>query len=109
MPLARLHSPFDHPEWLFELDGFRALANLSPQRCALISGDGGRGCLSARLIHPENQSRRTDGTCPIESNVSIFHLDDLTAERALPALCLSNGIKPRTHFVQDGFVRHELM
>src|SRR5687767_8057907 len=28
MPLARLHAPFDHPDWLYELkyDGFRALA-----------------------------------------------------------------------------------
>lgn len=28
MPLARLHAPFDHPDWLFEpkYDGFPALA-----------------------------------------------------------------------------------
>jgi hypothetical protein len=28
MPLARLHAPFDHPDWIFELkyDGWRALA-----------------------------------------------------------------------------------
>ena len=28
MPLARLHAPFGHPEWIFEskLDGFRAVA-----------------------------------------------------------------------------------
>ena len=30
MPLASLHAPFDHPDWIFEakLDGFRALAYL---------------------------------------------------------------------------------
>jgi ATP-dependent DNA ligase len=28
MPLARLHAPFDHPDWIFELkyDGWRAMA-----------------------------------------------------------------------------------
>jgi hypothetical protein len=42
MPLARLHAPFDHPDWLFELnyDGFRALAYLSHGRCELISRKG---------------------------------------------------------------------
>jgi len=42
MPLARLHAPFDHPNWLFELkyDGFRALAYVTPQRCELISRKG---------------------------------------------------------------------
>ena len=42
MPLARLHAPFDHPDWLFELkyDGFRALAYVTPERCELISRKG---------------------------------------------------------------------
>lgn len=42
MPLARLHAPFDHPDWLYELkyDGFRALAYVTPQRCELISLKG---------------------------------------------------------------------
>ena len=42
MPLARLHAPFDHPEWLFELkyDGFRALAYVTPKGCELISRKG---------------------------------------------------------------------
>lgn len=43
MPLARLHAPFDHPDWLFELkyDGFRALAYLTRRgRCELISRKG---------------------------------------------------------------------
>jgi ATP-dependent DNA ligase len=34
MPLARLHAPFDHADWIDELkyDGFRALAYLSALR-----------------------------------------------------------------------------
>ena len=42
MPLARLHAPFDHPDWLFELkyDGFRALAYVTPKGCELISRKG---------------------------------------------------------------------
>jgi bifunctional non-homologous end joining protein LigD len=42
MPLARLHAPFDHDDWLFELkyDGFRALAYLTGDRCELISRKG---------------------------------------------------------------------
>ena len=26
MPLARFDAPFDHPDWIFELDGYRAIA-----------------------------------------------------------------------------------
>jgi bifunctional non-homologous end joining protein LigD len=39
MPLARLHQPFDHPDWLFELkyDGFRALAHLDGGTVRLVS------------------------------------------------------------------------
>src|SRR5437868_13262976 len=39
MPLARLHQPFDHPDWLFELkyDGFRALAHLEAGVVRLVS------------------------------------------------------------------------
>jgi bifunctional non-homologous end joining protein LigD len=39
MPLARLHQPFDHPDWLFELkyDGFRALAHLEAGGVRLVS------------------------------------------------------------------------
>jgi bifunctional non-homologous end joining protein LigD len=39
MPLARLHQPFDHPDWLFELkyDGFRALAHLDGGIVRLVS------------------------------------------------------------------------
>jgi bifunctional non-homologous end joining protein LigD len=39
MPLARLHQPFDHPDWIFELkyDGFRALAHLDGGIVRLIS------------------------------------------------------------------------
>jgi hypothetical protein len=25
MPLARFDAPFDHPDWIFELDGYRAI------------------------------------------------------------------------------------
>jgi bifunctional non-homologous end joining protein LigD len=39
MPLARLHQPFDHPDWLFELkyDGFRALAHVADGIVRLVS------------------------------------------------------------------------
>src|SRR5579872_6198795 len=39
MPLARLHAPFDHPDWIFELkyDGWRALAYIEAGQCRLIS------------------------------------------------------------------------
>jgi bifunctional non-homologous end joining protein LigD len=42
MPLARLHAPFDHAGWIYELkyDGFRALAYLSGGRCELMSRKG---------------------------------------------------------------------
>jgi bifunctional non-homologous end joining protein LigD len=39
MPLASLHAPFDHPDWIFELkyDGFRALARIEAGACCLVS------------------------------------------------------------------------
>jgi bifunctional non-homologous end joining protein LigD len=39
MPLARLHAPFEHPDWIFEpkLDGFRALAYIEDGACRLVS------------------------------------------------------------------------
>ena len=42
MPLSRRPSPFDHPEWIFELkyDGFRSLAVIENGRCELISRNG---------------------------------------------------------------------
>src|SRR5579871_2451436 len=42
MPLVRLHEPFDHPDWLFELkhDGFRALAHVVGHQCELVSRRG---------------------------------------------------------------------
>jgi bifunctional non-homologous end joining protein LigD len=40
--LARLHAPFDHPDWLFEpkLDGFRALAYVEGGTARLASRNG---------------------------------------------------------------------
>ncbi len=42
MPLARLHAPFDHPEWLFELkyDGFRSLAYGATPRATASRAQG---------------------------------------------------------------------
>jgi len=42
MPLARLHVPFDHPDWLFELkyDGFRALVYVDNANVQLVSRKG---------------------------------------------------------------------
>ena len=42
MPLSRRPSPFDHPEWIFELkyDGFRSLAVIHNGRTQLISRNG---------------------------------------------------------------------
>ena len=42
MPLLRIPTPFNHPEWLFELkhDGFRALAVIDGSSCQLISRNG---------------------------------------------------------------------
>jgi bifunctional non-homologous end joining protein LigD len=42
MPLRRRPTPFDHPDWVFELklDGFRALAVIRHGRCQLISRNG---------------------------------------------------------------------
>jgi bifunctional non-homologous end joining protein LigD len=39
MQLSRIATPFDHPDFLFELkhDGFRALAYISDRKCSLIS------------------------------------------------------------------------
>jgi bifunctional non-homologous end joining protein LigD len=39
MPLARLHAPFDHPDWIFELklDGFRAVAYIENSSARLVS------------------------------------------------------------------------
>jgi bifunctional non-homologous end joining protein LigD len=39
MPLARLNSPFDHEDWVFEpkLDGFRALGYIEDGQCRLVS------------------------------------------------------------------------
>jgi ATP-dependent DNA ligase len=40
--LARLHAPFDHPDWIFEpkLDGFRAIAYVEGGACRLVSRNG---------------------------------------------------------------------
>ena len=42
MPLARLHAPFDHADWIFEpkLDGFRALACVEQGTARLVSRIG---------------------------------------------------------------------
>ncbi len=42
MPLARLHGPFDHPDWIFEpkLDGFRAVAYVERGQARLVSRNG---------------------------------------------------------------------
>jgi bifunctional non-homologous end joining protein LigD len=39
MPLVAIPTPFDHPDWVFELkhDGFRALAHIEGHRCTLVS------------------------------------------------------------------------
>jgi bifunctional non-homologous end joining protein LigD len=39
MPLARFDTPFEHPDWIFELklDGFRALAYVEGGTCRLVS------------------------------------------------------------------------
>ncbi len=39
MPLARLHAPFDHADWIFEakLDGFRAMAYIRNCIARLVS------------------------------------------------------------------------
>lgn len=41
MPLGRLATPFDHPDWIFEIkyDGFRALACIDGD-CRLVSRNG---------------------------------------------------------------------
>ena len=42
MPLASLHAPFDHQDWIFELkyDGFRALGYVDSGLCWLVSRRG---------------------------------------------------------------------
>jgi bifunctional non-homologous end joining protein LigD len=42
MPLQKRLSPFDNPEWIFELkyDGFRALAYIEAGECRLVSRNG---------------------------------------------------------------------
>ena len=42
MPLARLHAPFEHPDWIFEpkMDGFRAVLYLDGGSARLISRKG---------------------------------------------------------------------
>ena len=42
MPLGRIHAPFDHPDWIFELkyDGWRALAYIEAGTCRLVSRNG---------------------------------------------------------------------
>ena len=42
MTLATIPTPFDRPDWIFELklDGFRALAHIEGHRCELISRTG---------------------------------------------------------------------
>ena len=42
MPLARLHAPFEHPDWIFEpkLDGFRAVLYIEAGTARLVSRKG---------------------------------------------------------------------
>jgi ATP-dependent DNA ligase len=63
LPLARLHAPFDHPDWIFEpkLDGFRALAYVEHGAARLVSRNGNTfksfpvltaGCGAAAALGP---------------------------------------------------------
>ncbi len=42
MPLAVMHQPFDHPDWIWEIkyDGFRALACMESGESRLVSRKG---------------------------------------------------------------------
>ncbi len=50
-PLRSERTPFDHPDWVFELkyDGFRALAYIENGRCRLVSRNGHPFCAFSEL------------------------------------------------------------
>src|SRR5205823_5412761 len=75
MPLARLHAPFDHPDWMFELkyDGFRALAYVDRGHVRLISRRENvyksfPGLCDALAVELDSRSAVLDG--------EIVYLDD---------------------------------
>jgi bifunctional non-homologous end joining protein LigD len=77
MPLASLHVPFDHHDWIFELkyDGFRSLGYIDSGQCRLVSRRGtayksfpqlcaaigaaipGQAVLDGEIVHLDEQGK----------------------------------------------------
>jgi hypothetical protein len=97
MPLARLHAPFDHRDWIFEpkLDGFRALAYIENSAARLVSRNRNTlksfPTLTARIAASVPQSDAIlDG--------EIVHLDAAGVPRFYE---LMRGRKPQHYFAFD--------
>src|SRR5690349_7366636 len=91
MPLARLHAPFDHPDWIFEVkyDGFRCLAHVGRAvRFVSRNGNEFRGFNPARAA-----LREIDRTAVIDGELAVLDaagrpwFNDLLFRRAKPTFC----------------------
>jgi bifunctional non-homologous end joining protein LigD len=92
LPLKKIRSPFDDPEWLFELkyDGFRALAFVRHERVELISRSQRRFKRFARLERDlrEVLSMRTavlDGEVVVLDSNGRPEFKALFSSRSVPA------------------------
>ena len=93
MPLARLHAPFDHDDWIFELkyDGWRALAYVEGGQCQLISRNGNAfkrfGELGAQIGAALRGSAVLDGEIVCLDGDGRPQLYELFRRRVLPTYC----------------------
>jgi bifunctional non-homologous end joining protein LigD len=111
-PLRSVKTPFDHPDWIFELkyDGFRALARIENGRCQLISRNGNRFSAFSEL---EKQIERAlpisallDGEIVCVDDLGRPQFEDLLFRRGTPCffgfdLLFCDGIDLRSASLMD--------
>ena len=80
MPLLKRATPFDDPDWIYELkmDGFRALAIIEHGRAQLISRNGhpfAERSLTAKFAHSIDVADRSSKICysAVETRRAFSH------------------------------------
>src|ERR1700681_1955170 len=117
MPLSRRPTPFDHPEWVFELkyDGFRSLAVIQNGRTELISRNGhpfnSFDSLRKAMTAPGDGKTVLDGEIVCLDRRGRPQFNDLLFHRGEPCffafdLLMADGKDLRTERLTDR--KHEL-